>query len=81
MSRELTGDSMADGLAMERTQWRMAVLALKRVVRTTEKVRTSLRRANTCAISPGERYWERVVAIGLEGATAEFRFPDRLLAA
>jgi hypothetical protein len=79
--RELTGDSLADGLAIERTGWRTAVFALKRVVRTTEKVRTSLRRANTRAILSGERYWDRVVSIGLEGATAEFRLPDRLLSA
>ncbi len=78
--RELVGDTMADDLAVERTSWRHAVRMLKRVVRATEQVRASIPAANRQAIVTGSRYWDRVVAIGLQGATAEFSLPNRLAA-
>jgi hypothetical protein len=34
--------------------------------------------ATQAAIEAGTRYWDRVVAIGLAEATAEFRPPERL---
>ncbi|MEO6418863.1 MAG: oxygenase MpaB family protein [Polyangiaceae bacterium] len=78
--RELVGDAMADDLGVERTSWKLAVQMLKRVVRATERVRTSIALADRQAIIAGSRYWDRVVAIGLQGATAEFSLPSRLAA-
>jgi hypothetical protein len=34
--------------------------------------------AHQRAVLLGNRYWDRVVEIGLAGATAEFRPPERL---
>jgi ER-bound oxygenase mpaB/B'/Rubber oxygenase, catalytic domain len=78
--RELVGDEMADDLGVERTSWKLAVQMLKRAVRATERVRTSIAFADRQAIITGSRYWDRVVAIGLQGATAEFSLPNRLAA-
>ena len=78
--RELVGDAMADDLAVERTSWKHAVAMLKRVVRATERVRTSIPAADRQALLAGSRYWDRVVTVGLQGATAEFTLPSRLAA-
>jgi hypothetical protein len=32
-------------------------------------------------VAAGARYWDRVLALGLQGATAEFGLPERLHAA
>src|SRR6185312_4761994 len=66
--RELVGEDMADDLGVERTSWSLAVQMLKRVVRATERVRTSIPAADRQAVIAGSRYWDRVVAIGLHGA-------------
>jgi hypothetical protein len=71
---------MADDLALERSSWKHAVGVLKRVVRATERVRTSIPAADRQALIAGSRYWDRVVTIGLQGATAEFSLPNRLAA-
>jgi hypothetical protein len=80
MCRELVGDDLADKLGVERTSWRLAPRILRRVVRATEAVRTSVPTADARAIAAGQRYWSRVIEIGLQGATAEFRMPKSLAA-
>ena len=80
LCRELVGDALADDLAVGRTRFSLAIPVLKRIVRATERVRGSVRFADAQAIASGERYWKRVVEIGLAGATAEFRWPERLAA-
>ena len=78
--RELVGNDLADRLAIERTPWRVAVGVLQRLVRATERVRVRIPAADRQAIAVGRRYWQRVVEIGLAGATAEFRPPEVLAA-
>ena len=34
--------------------------------------------AERSAVAAGTRYWDRVVKVGLKGATYEFGLPDRL---
>jgi hypothetical protein len=80
MCRDLVGDELADKLGIEKTAWRLGPRLLRRVVRATEAVRTSVPAADTRAIAAGRRYWARVVEIGLQGATAEFRMPRTLAA-
>ncbi len=78
--RELVGDELADQLGVARTRWRLTVPILKRVIRAAERIRDSVPGADRTALTTGTRYWDRVVEIGLAGATAEFRLPDRLAA-
>jgi hypothetical protein len=81
MCRHLIGDELADQLAVPRTPWRLAVPVLQRLVRGAELVRASVPFADGPAIAVGNRYWDRVVEVGLAGATAEFALPERLVAA
>jgi hypothetical protein len=81
MCRHLVGDDLADALGVPRTPWRFAVAIVQRLVRGAELVRSSMPFADGPAIAVGNRYWDRVIEIGLAGATAEFTLPDRLAAA
>ncbi|MEO8876526.1 MAG: oxygenase MpaB family protein, partial [Polyangiaceae bacterium] len=76
--RELQGDEMADALGVERNRWAYALPAVKRIVRATERLRGAVPSVQTRAAVSGERYWNHVVMIGLEGATAEFMLPEKL---
>ena len=80
MCRELLGNELADQLGVERTSWRVTVPFVKRIVRAAERVRGSIPGADRTALAQGTRYWDRVVEIGLAGATAEFGLPERLAA-
>jgi hypothetical protein len=81
MCRHLVGDELADGLGVPRTPWRFSVGIVQRLVRGAELVRSSVPFVGGPAIAAGNRYWDRVVEIGLAGATAEFRLPEKLAAA
>lgn len=81
LCRHLVGEELADGLAVPRTSWRFAVRIVHRLVTAGEMVRTTMPFAEDTAVAVGTRYWDRVVEIGLAGATAEFGLPDRLAAA
>jgi hypothetical protein len=81
MCRELIGDELADDLAIPRTNWRIAVPILKRMVSGAELVRARVPFSDRRALAVGHRYWDRVVEVGLAGATAEFGLPERLAAA
>jgi hypothetical protein len=81
MCRHLVGDELADGLGVPRTPWRFSVGIVQRLVRGAELVRSSVPFVGGPAIAAGNRYWDRVVEIGLAGATAEFTLPERLAAA
>ncbi len=78
MCRELVGEELADKLAVPRTSWRIAVPLVRRLVSGAEMVRESLPFTDRQALVAGNRYWDRVVEVGLAGATAEFGLPDRL---
>jgi hypothetical protein len=78
LCRELIGKKMADDLGVEKNPWQLAMPAVKRIVRTTERVRTSVPGVQSRAQSAGARYWKQVVMIGLEGATTEFVLPEKL---
>lgn len=81
MCRHLVGDELADALKVPRTPWRFTVGIVQRLVRGAELVRSSVPFAEGTAIAVGNRYWDRVVEVGLAGATAEFGLPERLVAA
>jgi hypothetical protein len=83
LCRELVGDELADKLGVAKTSWRLMVPFMKRFVSGVELVRRSvpLGMADVPALWAGSRYWDRVVEIGLAGATAEFGLPDKLAAA
>lgn len=76
--RELLGKKLADDLGVEKNPWRLAMPAVKRIVRATERVRTTVPRVQLRATVAGARYWKQVVMIGLEGATSEFMLPEKL---
>jgi hypothetical protein len=81
MCRHLMGDHLADALAVPSTPWRFAVPIVTRLVRGAELLRSSVPFADGSAIAVGNRYWDRVVEVGLAGATAEFALPEKLAAA
>jgi hypothetical protein len=76
--RALLGDAMADSLGVPVTPWRHTLSVLHGVNLAAEQVRQRVPAAHRAAVDAGNRYWDRVVEIGLAGATAEFRAPDRL---
>jgi hypothetical protein len=78
LCRELLGKKMADDLGVEKNPWQLAMPAVKRIVRATERVRTTVPRVQSRATAAGARYWKQVVMIGLEGATTEFILPEKL---
>ena len=76
--RALLGDATADALGVPVSPWRHTLAVLRRVNVAAEQVRLRVPAAHRAAVEAGNRYWDRVVEIGLAGATAEFRAPDRL---
>jgi hypothetical protein len=76
--RELIGDPRADALSLPRTNWRYSVPLMRRLVSSVELVRERVPFGDVPAVWAGSRYWDRVIAVGLAGATAEFALPDRL---
>jgi hypothetical protein len=76
--RELVGDEMADKLGVPRTNFRYAMPMVKRIVAGIERVARAVPYADRTQIAAGARYWDRVVEIGLAGATYEFMLPERL---
>lgn len=76
--RGLLGEEMADALGVPRTPWRYAMEVARAATRATELLRETVPSAREALIDNGHRYWDRVVEIGLAGATAEFRPPERL---
>ena len=78
LCRELVGDEIADQLAVPRTSARFAMPMVRRIVAGVEQLRRAMPFAEQRAVAAGARYWDRVVEIGLEGATYEFGLPDRL---
>ena len=76
--RGLLGDVMADSLAVPKTPWRYAMDIARTATRAIEVARETVPGTRAALIDAGHRYWDRVVEIGLAGATAEFRPPERL---
>jgi hypothetical protein len=81
LCRELVGNEIADKLGLERTSWRLTLPLLKRLVSLAETVRGNVPGAHGAAILTGTLYWDRVVEVGLAGASVEFKLPERLAAA
>jgi ER-bound oxygenase mpaB/B'/Rubber oxygenase, catalytic domain len=78
MCRALLGDEMADHLGIPRTSWQYMVPFVRRLVSSVEAVRERVPFGDVPAVWAGTRYWDRVVAVGLAGATAEFALPKGL---
>jgi hypothetical protein len=76
--RELIGDALSDKLGIPTTSIRYAMPMMKRVVAGMERVKRAVPFGDRTAIAVGSRYWDRVVEIGLQGATYEFPLPKRL---
>ncbi len=78
VSRSLIGDELADKLAIPRNAFRYAVPTMRAIVTAAENVRIRSSWADRTAYVTGMKYWDQVVELGLAGATAEFRLPERL---
>ena len=78
LCRELIGDELADGLAIPRNTARFAMPMVRRLVSGIERFKRAVPFAERSAVAAGTRYWDRVVEIGLQGATYEFALPSRL---
>lgn len=78
--RELIGDELADKLEVPRTNLRYALPMMKRFVGGMTRVTRAVPFGERSAVLVGSRYWDRVVEIGLQGATYEFPLPRNLAA-
>ena len=78
LCRELIGDDLADGLLVPRNRARFAMPMVRRLVSGVERFTRAMPFAERSAVAAGTRYWDRVVKVGLKGATYEFGLPDRL---
>ena len=78
LCRELVGDEMADALRVPRNTFRFAMPMVRRLVSGVERFTRAVPFAERGAIAAGAHYWDRVVEIGLQGATYEFTLPSRL---
>jgi hypothetical protein len=76
--RGLVGDDLADELRVRRNAWRMAVPVFRRIAMRTEFLRENVPGVRAAFVSAGRKYWQRVVEVGLAGASAEFALPERL---
>jgi hypothetical protein len=76
--RALIGDELADKLEIPRNAYRYALPTVRAIVTAAENVRIRSAWADRTAYVTGVRYWDKVVEIGLAGANAEFRLPERL---
>jgi hypothetical protein len=76
--RHLIGDELADKLDVPRHPIRYALPAMKRFVGTVERVTRVVPFGERSAVAVGTHYWDRVVEIGLQGATYEFPLPKSL---
>jgi hypothetical protein len=78
LCRELIGEEMADALRVPRTNFRFAMPMVRRLVAGVERFTRAVPFAERGAIAAGAHYWDRVVEIGLQGATYEFALPSAL---
>jgi hypothetical protein len=78
LCRELVGDEMADALEVPRNTARYAMPLVRRLVGSVERFTRAVPFGSRGAIAAGNHYWDRVVEIGLQGATYEFALPSRL---
>jgi len=78
--RAMIGDDMADALGVDRSAWEIAVPMFRRAVLAADFVRARVPGSDRRAVERGMHYWERVVAAGIAGATADFALPEHLAA-
>jgi hypothetical protein len=78
--RELIGDDLADKLDVPRHPVRYALPMMKRFVAVVERFTSVVPFGTRSAVMMGTHYWDRVVEIGLSGATYEFPLPRNLAA-
>ena len=71
-------DDLADKLAVPRQSARHALPIIKRLVGAVERVSRVVPFGERSAVVVGTHYWDRVVEIGLQGATYEFPLPETL---
>ena len=76
--RELIGDELADKLDVPRQPIRYAMPMMKRFVTAVERFSRVVPFGERSAVAMGTHYWDRVVEIGLQGATYEFPLPKSL---
>jgi hypothetical protein len=77
-ARYLLGDEMADHLRLPKTPARHVTPVLRRVIGRAEWLGRRSRRYATLARRAGEAYWERSIALGLQGKAAGFAMPTSL---
>jgi hypothetical protein len=78
LCRELIGNEIADQLAVPRSSFRYAMPMVRRLVGGVERFTRAVPFAERGARVAGTHYWDRVVEIGLQGATYEFALPSAL---
>lgn len=79
--RELIGDAKADALQLPENSWRYTMPIVRRLVSSVELFLERVPFGDVPPVWVGTRYWDRVIEVGLAGATAEFALPERLLRA
>ncbi len=65
-------------MGVPQNTWRYSLPLMRRLVSSVELVRERMPFGDVPVVWVGTRYWDRVAAIGLAGATAEFALPRNL---
>ncbi len=78
LCRELVGDALADDLGVPTNRFRYALPIARRFVAGASRVTRSVPFAERSAVAAGMRYWDRVVAFGMQGKPYDFEPPDAL---
>jgi hypothetical protein len=80
VSRYLLGDSLADALGYPNNGWKIALPALRPVLRVAHVAAQRTNLGRTFAAKVGVRHWSTVVDTGLAGTPATFALPVTLAA-
>jgi hypothetical protein len=77
LCRMFIGDGVADGLGVPRSRWAHPMRWLRPVVSGVDRLGRVAPAGAEATLRAGQRYWDRVVAVGLGGATSELALPTR----
>ena len=81
LCRELIGDDLADKLGVPRSPFRHVFPVVRQIVASAGRVTRAIPFGQERAAAAGTRYWDRVVAHGMDGIGYEFPLPKGLAAA
>lgn len=77
-TRSLLGEEMADALELPRTQTRLVLPGIRKVLSRMERIGRRVPGYDRRLAQAGRRYWNQAIELGLAGRVAQFMPPTRL---